>query len=142
MELSTNNLLNKDKIKLIQKAIITGIGITASRERIKKAASGIYKDVQSIITKLLKDQEESGEIKTKEARHIIKQLQKKSESEKAKIFKKLQKEGKILFKSAREIILTPLSILKDTAKSLKKVKNIRTKSSTKKQRTKSKNRKN
>ena len=135
MKLSTNNLLNKDKIKLIQKAILTGIGITASRERIKKAASGIYKDVQSIIIKLLKDLEESGEIKTIEAKHIIAQLQKKSESEKAKIFKKLQREGKILYKSAREIILTPFSILKGTAKTIKKAN--RTKSKIKTQRTKS-----
>ena|SRR3989338_3622834 len=135
MKLSANNLLNKDKIKLIQKAILTGIGITASRERIKKAASGIYKDVQSIIIKLLKDLEESGEIKTIEAKHIIAQLQKKSESEKAKIFKKLQREGKILYKSAREIILTPFSILKGTAKTIKKAN--RTKSKIKTQKTKS-----
>jgi hypothetical protein len=140
MKLSANNLLNKDKIKLIQKAILTGIGITASREKIQKAASGIYKDVQSIIMKLLKDLEESGEIKTNQTKHIIAQLQKKSESEKAKIFRKLQKEGKTLYRSAREIILTPLSLLKGTAKTLKKAS--KTKSKIKTQKTKGKKRRN
>lgn len=115
----SNHILTKDRVKLIQKAILTGIGVTASKDTIKKAAVGIYNDVQKITHRLLKELEQRGEIKTKEAKKIIKELQKKSDAEKTKIYKKLQKEGRTLLKSAREIILTPLSILKDTISTLK-----------------------
>ena len=114
-----NNIIkNKDKLKLIQKAILTGIGVAASKDSIKKAAKGIYNDVQKIVQNLLKELEESGEIKTNQTKKIIKELQKKSEVEKDRIYKKLQKEGKTLLKSAKEIILTPISVLKDATKSL------------------------
>ena len=106
-------LKNKDKLKLIQKAILTGIGATTSKETIKKAANGIYSDIQKIVRDLLKQLENSGEIKTKEARKIIKELQEKSETEKEKIYKKLQKEGKTLLKSIKEIIVIPSTLLKD-----------------------------
>ncbi|MBI3590160.1 MAG: hypothetical protein HY094_02135 [Candidatus Melainabacteria bacterium] len=120
-KLLTNNFINsKDRLKLIQKAILTGIGVAASKDSIKKAATGIYNDVQKIIKKLLTELEESGEIKTKETRKIIQKLQKKSEIEKAKIYKKLQKEGKTLLKSAREIISTPVAVLKEVTTSLDK----------------------
>lgn len=126
-----NNLLknltnNKDKIKLIQKAILTGIGVASSKETIKKAASGIYKDVQKIIKELLSDLEKSGEIKTIETKKILNELQKKSEIEKTKIYKKLQREGKTLISSAREIILTPVNLLKDATATLN-IKNIKSK---------------
>ena len=118
-KLSINNSIsNKDKLKLIQKAVLTGIGVAASKESIKKAAAGIYKDVQQIVQNLLSELEESGEIKTQEAKNIIKQLQKKSELEKAKIYKKLQKEGKVLLKSVKEILKTPVSLLQEVTKSL------------------------
>ncbi len=114
MNLLKNGFLNnKDKLKLIQKAILTGIGATASKETIKKAASGIYGDVQKIVKDLLKQLEKSGEIKTKETRKIIKGLQEKSEVEKEKIYKKLQKEGKNLLKSVKEIAVIPRMLLKD-----------------------------
>ena len=123
-KLQINNFINsKNKLKLIQKAILTGIGVAASKDAIKKAASGIYSDVQKIIKDLLGELEGKGEIKAKEAKKIVQQLQKKSESEKARIYKKLQKEGKTLLKSVREILITPVTVLKEASSSLKLHKN-------------------
>ncbi len=117
-KLNTNNNVNVGKLKLIQKAILTGIGVAASKESIKRAAAGIYNDVQGIIYNLLKDLEKKGTIKTKETKQILKQIQKRSESEKSKIYKKLQKEGKTLFNSAREILSTPAMVLKEATNTL------------------------
>lgn len=116
------DFLKKDKMKLIQKAILTAVGIAASQETIKKAAKGIYGDVQKIIKELLVELEKSGEIKAKETKEIITHLQKKSEAEKEKIYTKLKKEGKTILNSAREIILTPMSVLKNTNSSSKTTK--------------------
>ena len=132
-KLQINNFINsKNKLKLIQKAILTGIGVAASKDAIKRAASGIYSDVQKIIKDLLGELEKKGDIKAKEAKKIVQQLQKKSESEKARIYKKLQKEGKTLLKSVREILITPVTILKETSSSLKLKKNSKKRISSKK----------
>lgn len=120
--LTNNFITSKDKLKLIQKAIITGIGATASQDSIKKAATGIYKDVQKIIFDLLIELEKRGKIKAKETQIILKELQQKSGIEKEKIYKKLQKEGKTLFKSAREIIMTPVEVLRDATTTLRQQK--------------------
>lgn len=117
-KLNTNNNVNAGRLKLIQKAILTGIGVAASKESIKRAAAGIYNDVQGIIYNLLKDLEKKGTLRTKETKQILKQIQKKSESEKSKIYKKLQKEGKTLLNSAREILSTPATVLKDATNTL------------------------
>lgn len=109
---------NQNALKLIQKAVLTGIGVAASKESMKKAATGVYNDVQEIIQNFLKDLEKKGKIKTKETQKILQQLQKKSEAEKSKIYSKLQKEGQTLLKAAREILLTPISVLKDATSSL------------------------
>lgn len=117
-KLNTNNNVNAGRLELIQKAILTGIGVAASKESIKRAAAGIYNDVQGIIYNLLKDLEKKGTLRTKETKQILKQIQKKSESEKSKIYKKLQKEGKTLLNSAREILSTPATVLKDATNTL------------------------
>lgn len=102
---------NKDAFKMIQKAIVTGIGIAASKEAIKKAASNLYDDIQGVVRGLLSELEHKGEIKTKQTKKIIKELQKKSEIEKIKIYKELQKDSKNLLKLAKNIILSPVSII-------------------------------
>ncbi|OGI19483.1 MAG: hypothetical protein A3B68_04120 [Candidatus Melainabacteria bacterium RIFCSPHIGHO2_02_FULL_34_12] len=127
--MSKNNSKRPDKLELIHKAIMAGIGATTSKEKIRKTAMGIYDDIQKIITGLLKDLESKGKLKAKEAKSLLKDLQKKSEVEKIKIYKKLQKEGKSLFKSTRNIVLTPLSALKEITSSLTKSTNGRKKAS-------------
>ena len=116
-----NNFINKkDSLKLIQKAIMTGIGATTSKEKIKKAAYGIYDDIQKIVLGLVKDLERNGELKAQETKVIIKDLQKKSEVEKAKIYKRLQKEGKSLINLTKEIMLIPKTIMEEITKTLSK----------------------
>ena len=114
---SSKELNNK-----IKKAILTGIGATSSKEVIKKAAVGLYDDVQKITHNLLKELEEKGKLKTKETKKLILELQKKSEGEKVKIYKKLEKEGKGLFNTARELIITPIALASQVVKTVKKSK--------------------
>lgn len=103
----TNGFLkNKGGSKLIQKAILAGIGVASSKELIKKAALGLYDDIQKVVTGLLVELEGRGEIKAKETKHIIKELQKQSEIEKSKISEKLKRGSKGLIKRAKDIILT------------------------------------
>lgn len=109
--LKNGKLKSKDTMKMIQKAIVTGIGIAASKEAIKKAASNLYDDIQETVHNLLAELEYKGEIKTKQTKKIIKELQKKSEVEKAKIYKELQKDSKNLLSLAKNIILSPLAAL-------------------------------
>ncbi len=116
--LKTNFINQKESLRLIQKAIMTGIGATVSQERIKKVAYGIYDDIQKMVLDLVKDLEKKGEIKTQETKAIIKDLQKKSESEKAKIYKRLQKEGKSLIGLTKEIMLIPGTIMKEITSTL------------------------
>ncbi len=117
-----NNFINKkDSLKLIQKAIMTGIGATTSKEKIKKAAYGIYDDIQKIVLGLVKDLEKNGELRAKETKAIIKDLQKKSEIEKVKIYKRLQKEGKGLINLTKEVMLIPKTIMREITDTLSKV---------------------
>lgn len=109
-------LKNKKTIQGLQKALLAGVGITSSRELITKAFTGLYDDVQKITRKLVKELEQQGQIKTKEAREIVKSLQKKSETEKAKIFKRLQKDFKLLINAAKDIVLTPISLIRKVQK--------------------------
>lgn len=117
----TNGFLkSKETIKLIQKAIIAGIGATSSKEAIKKAASELYSDIQNVVNKLLCKLEEAGEIRTRETRVILKELQKKSEAEKARIYRKIQKNSKYLFNSAKDMIITPIALANQLVKAIKK----------------------
>ena len=119
----TNGFLkNKVNFKVgqkIQKAILTGIGATTSKEVIKKAAIGLYDDVQKIIHDLLNQLERKGKLKAKETKRLIKEFQKKSEIEKPKIYKKLEKEGRSLLNTAKDIIVTPFAIAKSVTSSVK-----------------------
>ena len=141
-----NNFINKkDNLKLLQKAIMAGIGVTTSKEKIKKAAYGIYDDIQKIVLALVKDLEKNGELKAKETKAIIKDLQKKSETEKVKIYRSLQKEGKNLINLTKEIMLIPKTIMKEITETLSKTpgttNGVRAKSTSKKKTTKRSRRK-
>ena len=110
----TNGFLkNKNRLQVIQKAILTGIGVTTSKEVIKKAAIGLYDDIQKIVQDLLTELEEQGKLKTKETKMLLKELQKKSQVEKERIYKKLQKDSKSLLKTAKDIVLTPIALAKE-----------------------------
>lgn len=111
---------SKDRFKVVQKAIMAGIGATTSKEVIKKAAIGLYDDIQKVVHKLLIELEERGEVKAKETKKILNELQKKSEVEKTKIYKKLKKDSKGLLNTAKNIILTPIVIANQVAGGLKK----------------------
>lgn len=130
----TNGLL-KNKIKVsekIQKAIMAGIGITTSKELIKRAAIGLYDDIQKVVSNLLSDLEERGEIKAKEAKKIINELEKKSDVEKERVYKQLQKESSHLLNSAKDMILTPIVFANRLKKIVKNQKNKTKKRSRKK----------
>ena len=119
----TNGFLkNKKTIKSLQKALLTGLGIAGSKGIIIKAFTGIYDDVQKITRKLVQELEQQGQIKTKEAKKIIKELQKKSDEEKVKIYKRLQKDLKLIFTAAKDIVLTPINLIKETQKTQSNVK--------------------
>ena len=135
---SNGFLKNKNSLKFVQKAILAGIGVTTSKELIKKAAVGLYDDIQKIVTDLLCELEERGEIKTIETKHLIKELQKKSEIEKAKISKKLKKDSKSLINVAKDMILTPLMLANKFANKLTKSQTVKTKSTGKSKKKKSK----
>ena len=120
----TNGFLkSKNTQKLIQKAVMATVGVTTSKELIKKAALGLYDDIQDVVGNLLGELEERGEITTKHAKEIVKEIQKKSETEKAKMTKKLQKDSKYLLKRAKDIILTPIIIGNQIANTIAKSKN-------------------
>ena len=72
-------------------------------------------------------------------------LQKKSETEKAKIYKRLQKEGKNLINLTKEIMLIPKTIMKEITETLSKTpgttNGVRAKSTSKKKTTKRSRRK-
>ena len=120
--LSNGFLKTKNTQKLIQKAIMATVGVTTSKELIKKAALGLYDDIQNVAGNLLSELEERGEITTKHAKEIVKEIQKKSETEKAKMTKKLQKDSKYLLKRAKDIILTPIIIGNQIASTIAKSK--------------------
>ena len=111
---------NKDKIQALQKAILAGIGATTSKELIRKAAIGMYDDAQAIVKELFNKLEQRGELKTKETKKLIKELQKESQSEKSKIYKQLQKDSKELLNNITNILLTPFTIAKKASEKLSK----------------------
>ncbi len=102
---------NKNKIKLIQKAILTGVGAAISNETIRKAATTLYNDIQKEVHKLLDSLEEQGELKAKETKKLVLELQKKSEIEKLKIYKELRKNTKPFLRAAQNILMTPLKLI-------------------------------
>ncbi len=102
---------HKNKIKLIQKAILTGVGAAISKDTIRKAAATLYNDIQKEVHKLLDSLEEQGELKAKETKKLVLELQKKSEMEKLKIYKELRKNTKPFIKAAQEVLLTPMKLI-------------------------------
>jgi len=107
---------NKNRIKLIQKAILTGVGAAISNETIKKAATALYNDIQKEVHKLLNNLEEQGELKAKETKKLVLELQKKSEVEKLKIYKELRKNTKPFLKAAQNVLMTPLKLIQGKIK--------------------------
>ena len=101
------------KIKFIQKAILTGVGVAISKETIKKAATHLYNDIQKEVHKLLDNLEEQGELKAKETKKLILELQRKSEEEKLKIYKELRKNTKPFIKAAENMLMTPLKLIQE-----------------------------
>ena len=102
---------SKNKIKLIQKAILTGVGVAISKETIRKAATHLYNDIQKEVHKLLNNLESQGELKAEETKKLVLQLQKKSEAEKLKIYKELRKNTKPFLKAAQNVLMTPLKLI-------------------------------
>jgi len=113
-------LKNKTNLNLIQKAVMTTVGATTSRELIKKAAIDLYDDIHEVVSNLVEELKERGEITAKHAKVLIKEIQKKSETEKAKMSKKLEKDSKVLLKRAKDMILTPIIIGNQIASALAK----------------------
>ena len=102
---------SKNKIKLIQKAILTGVGAAISNETIRKAATHLYNDIQKEVHKLLNNLESQGELKAEETKKLVLQLQRKSEAEKLKIYKELRKNTKPFLKAAQNVLMTPLKLI-------------------------------
>lgn len=111
---------SKNKIQLIQKAILTGVGAAISKDTIRKAATHLYNDIQKEVHKLLNNLEEQGELKAEETKKLVLELQKKSEAEKLKIYKELRKNTKPFLKAAQNVLLTPLKLIQDKIKASKK----------------------
>ena len=114
---------SKNKIKLIQKAILTGVGAAISNETIRKAAATLYNDIHKEVRKLLNNLEEQGELKAKETKKLVLQLQKKSEAEKLKIYKELRKNTKPFLKAAEHVLLTPIKLIQGKIENSTKSKN-------------------
>ena len=104
---------SKNKIKLIQKAILTGVGAAISNETIRKAAATLYNDIQKEVHKLLDNLEEQGELKAKETKKLVLELQRKSEVEKLKIYKELRKNTKPFLKAAENVLMTPIKLIQE-----------------------------
>lgn len=107
---------SKNRIKLIQKAILTGVGAAISNETIKKAATALYNDIQKEVHKLLNNLEKQGELKAKETKKLVLELQRKSEAEKLKIYKELRKNTKPFLKAAQNVLMTPLKLIQGKIK--------------------------
>ena len=104
---------SKNKIQLIQKAILTGVGVAISNETIKKAATHLYNDIQKEVHKLLNSLEAKGELKAKETKKLVLELQKKSEVEKLKLYKELRKNTKPFLRAAENVLLTPIKLIQE-----------------------------
>ena len=107
---------SKNKIKLIQKAILTGVGAAISNETIKKAATHLYNDIQKEVKKLIVNLESKGELKAEETKKLVLELQKKSEAEKLKIYKELRKNTKPFLKAAQNVLMTPVKLIQEKMK--------------------------
>ena len=122
---------SNDKVKFIQKAILAGVGAAISKDTIKKAAANLYNDVQKEIHKLLNNLEEEGELKAKETKKLVLELQRKSEAEKLKIYKELRKNTKPFLKAAQNVLWTPIKLIQEkvgnSKTTHKKIKAIRAK---------------
>ena len=113
-KMRTNGFIkSKNKIQLIQKAILTGVGAAISNETIKKAAAHLYNDIQKEVHKLLDNLEEQGELKAEETKKLVLELQKKSEVEKLKIYKELRKNTKPFLRAAENVLLTPIKLIQE-----------------------------
>lgn len=119
---------NKGKLsKNIHKAILATVGVTTSKELIKKTATNLFDDIQGLFGNLLEELKDRGEIKTKQAKKIIKELQSNSEVEKEEAYKQLKKSTDRLVKKARELIVTPIVLASKFAKTVKGLrKNLKT----------------
>lgn len=104
-------LKNKNKIKFIHKAILAGVGAAVSNETIRKAATTLYNDIQKEVHKLLNNLEEQGELKAKETKKLVLELQRKSEAEKLKIYKELRKNTQPFLKAAQNVLMTPIKMI-------------------------------
>ena len=82
--LSNGAVKNSSRIKFVQKAVLMAIGATLSKDTIKKAASTLFNDLQKELHKLLNSLEYKGEVKAKETKHIIKEIQKSLSKKKRK----------------------------------------------------------
>ncbi len=112
-------LKHGDNKKLLQKALLAGIGVTTSRELIKKAIIGIYDDIQNILSDLIEELEKKGELKAKETKDLVKQIHKRSEEEKKKITKELKQNSKSLFDNLKGLILGSLPIKEEAVSASK-----------------------
>ena len=102
---------SKSKLKLIQKAILTGVGAAISNETIRKAAATLYNDIQKEVHKLLDNLEAQGELKAEETKKLVLELQRKSEAEKLKIYKELRKNTKPFLRAAENVLMTPIKLI-------------------------------
>ena len=110
---SNGYVKSKNKMKLVQKAILAGVGAAVSNETIRKAATALYNDIQKEVHKLLNNLESQGELKAKETKKLVLELQKKSEAEKLKIYKELRKNTKPFLKAAQNVLMTPIKLIQD-----------------------------
>ena len=119
---SNGYVKSKNKMKLVQKAILAGVGAAVSNETIRKAATALYNDIQKEVHKLLNNLESQGELKAKETKKLVLELQKKSEAEKLKIYKELRKNTKPFLKAAQNVLMTPIKLIQDKVGISKNVK--------------------
>lgn len=104
---------SNERMKLIQKAILTGVGVAISKDTVRIAATTLYNDIHKEIRKLLSSLEQQGELKAKETKKLILELQKKSEAEKLKIYKELRKNTKPFLRAAENVLFTPIKLIQE-----------------------------
>lgn len=117
---SNGKVKSSDNKKILEKAILAGIGVASSKELVKKAIHGIYDDIQKILNELVDELEAKGELKTKETKDLLKQIHERSEKERKKIFKELKVDSKNLIDTAKDFILKPFTQTKQTQSKAKK----------------------
>lgn len=121
----TINKTNK-RYDLIEKTLLTGLGVLLSKETINKAAVTIYNDIQDELKVLLAKLETKGELKTKETKKLVKTIKEKADKERAVIYQDLKKQSKPLFKTVKNMTSNFIYLLKNKkSKPLKKKKSSR-----------------